>query len=199
MRAPSGEKREDFHTVEEFSEILGAIKNDAFRDLVIVSWDTGCRPQESLRVEARHFNAETRTWIFPKSESKTKKQARVVRSKGIELTMESLGGPEGVSKGGAIVIEQSLDALNQFAVLTHELAHELLHRNDRRASTSKTMRETEAESVAFVVCDAFGIQSELHSKDYIQLYGGTPEILSKSLEHIRRAAVEIIDGLKRSQ
>ena len=111
--------------------------------------------------------------------------------------MKSLNGAEGVSKGGAIVIEKSLDALNQFAVLTHELAHELLHRTDRRESTSKTMRETEAESVAFVVCDVFGIESQLHSSDYIQLYGGTPELLSGSLEHIRKAAVEIIDGLRR--
>ena len=78
MTAPSGERREDYHTEEEYEKILSAIANDAFRDLVIVSWDSGCRPQESLRVEARHFNAQTRTWIFPRSESKTKKQARIV-------------------------------------------------------------------------------------------------------------------------
>jgi hypothetical protein len=34
----------------------------------------------------------------------------------------------------------------------HEIAHELLHRGDRRADTSKHVRETEAHAVAFVVC-----------------------------------------------
>lgn len=121
---------------------------------------------------------------------------RLVQSKGIELKTESLDGAEGLSKGGVIVIEESLDAPKQFAVLAHEFAHELLHKTDRRASTTKTMRETEAESVAFVVCEAFGIESELHSSDYIQLYGGTPEILTESLNYIRKAAIEIIDGIE---
>ena len=41
------------------------------RDLLIVTWETGCRPQESLRVEARHVDLENQRWWFPVSESKT--------------------------------------------------------------------------------------------------------------------------------
>jgi hypothetical protein len=33
------------------------------------------------------------------------------------------------------------------------------HRGNRRALTSKTLRETEAEAVAFVVCQAIGLEN----------------------------------------
>lgn len=44
----------------------------------MVTWDTGCRPQESLRVEARHVDLERNRWVFPKSESKGKREPRIV-------------------------------------------------------------------------------------------------------------------------
>lgn len=78
MQAPSAERREQTISKDEYLRFLAAIPDEGFRDLVAVSWETGCRPQESLRVEARHFDAEKRMWIFPKSESKTKRKARVV-------------------------------------------------------------------------------------------------------------------------
>ena len=48
----------------------------------------------------------------------------------------------------------------------------MLHRGDRRTLTTKRVRETEAEAVAFVVCKAIGLQNGTAAKDYIQL--GTP-------------------------
>ena len=41
----------------------------------------------------------------------------LIRAKGISLEYEKLNGPEGVSKGGAIVIDTGLDAANEFSVL----------------------------------------------------------------------------------
>jgi len=38
----------------------------------------------------------------------------------------------------------------EFSTLVHEIAHEMLHRGDRRTLTTKQVRETEAESRAFV-------------------------------------------------
>jgi hypothetical protein len=54
------------------------------------------------------------------------------------------------------------------STLTHEIAHEMLHRGDRRALTIKQVRETEAEAVAFVVCQAVGLETGTASADYIQ-------------------------------
>jgi hypothetical protein len=39
----------------------------------------------------------------------------------------------------------------EFSTLVHELAHEMLHKAERRTATTKTVRETEAEAIAFVV------------------------------------------------
>jgi hypothetical protein len=50
-----------------------------------------------------------------------------------------------------------------------EIGHELLHRGERRTLTTKQVRETEAEAVAFVVCQAIGLETGSSSADYIQL------------------------------
>jgi hypothetical protein len=39
----------------------------------------------------------------------------------------------------------------EFSALVHELAREMLHQVERGTATTKTVRETEAEAVAFVV------------------------------------------------
>ena len=124
------------------------------------------------------------------------KLRELIVSKGISLEYEKLNGPEGVSKGGTIIIDTELDPANEFSVLAHELAHELLHRGDRRESTTKTQRETEAEAVAFVVSQAFGVDTSARSNDYIQLYRGDSDLLAESLELIRSTSAEIISGLQ---
>ena len=43
-------------------------------------------------------------------------------------------------------------AAEEFATLVHEVAHALLHQDEGRIETSKSVRETDAEAVAFVVC-----------------------------------------------
>lgn len=128
---------------------------------------------------------------------KLAKLETLVRSRGIELTYEEhLGGAEGVSKGGKIVLRDGLSPAEQFSVLAHEFAHELLHRTERRKETTRKIRELEAEAVAFVVSKAAGLEAIGHSADYIQLYSGDKDLLMQSLEHIQRVASEIIASLE---
>lgn len=68
---PPGGKRERVITDDEWKDILSLVPDPAFRDLLLVTWETGCRPQESLIVEARHVDLQNSRWIFPVSESKT--------------------------------------------------------------------------------------------------------------------------------
>lgn len=72
----------------------------------------------------------------------------------------------------------------EFATLAHEVAHEMMHRDERRSTTSKRVRETEAEAVAFVVCSAIGLETGTAAQDYIGLYGGGAKLLNESLEYI---------------
>ena len=51
------------------------VRDEEFRDLLIVCWETGCRPQEALRVEGRHVDLEGGCWAFPVDEAKGKKHS----------------------------------------------------------------------------------------------------------------------------
>lgn len=59
----------------------------------------------------------------------------------------------------------------------------------------ETVRETEAEAVAFVVCEAAGLETGTASSDYIQLYQGDTDTLAASLERIQHAAAAIMAAL----
>ena len=61
------------------------------------------------------------------------------------------------------------------------------------------MQETEAEAVAFVVCQAVGLDTNTASSDYVQLYDGKKETLLESLERIQQTAADIIDNLMPEQ
>lgn len=72
MEQPKAGKRETIISQEEFERILSLVPSREFRDLLTVAWETGCRPQESLRVEARHVDLQASRWVFPESEGKGK-------------------------------------------------------------------------------------------------------------------------------
>lgn len=127
---------------------------------------------------------------------KVQKLEAVVRDRGIELVYEPhLGGADGRSEGGKIVVREGLSPAEQFAVLAHELGHELLHRTERRQETTRQIRELEAEAVAFVVAKAAGLDGTNRSADYIQLYAGDKRRLLESLDHIQRVASGILEEL----
>jgi hypothetical protein len=75
----------------------------------------------------------------------------------------------------------------EFSTLVHELAHEKLHRTDRRVDTTRTIRETEAEGVAFVVCQAIGLDTNTAAADYIKLYNGDRAITQSTAAEILTA------------
>ncbi len=78
LQMPASARREVCVTKDEFEQMLKLIESEWFRRLCVVAFETGCRPQELLRVEARHYDASNSRWVFPVSESKGKRQPRVV-------------------------------------------------------------------------------------------------------------------------
>ena len=108
----------------------------------------------------------------------------------ISLTYKPLAGAYGLSKGGAIEIEESLDTPGRCGVLVHELAHELLQHKANRETTTKEQRELEAESVAYAVLAHFGMN--LPSKFYLANYGITAEMLTAALHTISATTKQII-------
>ncbi len=118
---------------------------------------------------------------------------------GIEVEFsDALVSAHGLSEGGKIIVRKGLSAAEKFSVLAHELAHELLHR-DEDEQLSRTVRETEAEAVAFVVSQAVGLEAASAAADYIKLYQGSKETLLESLQRIRETAVEIIGAITKKE
>ena len=102
----------------------------------------------------------------------------------------------GMSCGGRIVILPGQEPAEEFSTLVHELAHEMLHKAERRTATTKTVRETEAEAIAFVVSQTIGLDAGRASADYIHLYHGNAALLTESLEVIQRTAGLILSALE---
>ena len=120
-------------------------------------------------------------------------------SKGIAVSYsEKIAPALGMSYGGRIALLPGQSKAETFSTLVHEAGHELLHRSERRTATTKTVRETEAEAVAFVVGKAVGLVNGSASADYIQLYKGNASLLAESLEVIQQTASVILAALEPS-
>ena len=118
----------------------------------------------------------------------------------IELEFkESIAPALGMSYGGKIAILPGQQPAEEFSTLVHELAHELLHKAERRIATTKTVRETEAEAIAFVVSQTIGLDAGRGSADYIHLYHGNAALLTESLEVIQRTSALILFAIETKQ
>lgn len=78
LEVPSAENREVVIRLTEFERLLTYVRDESFEDLLVTAWETGCRPQELLRVTANHVDASGQRWVFQRSESKMKRMSRVV-------------------------------------------------------------------------------------------------------------------------
>jgi hypothetical protein len=119
-----------------------------------------------------------------------------VGSQAIKLSYsEKIAPAKGLSSGKRITLLTGMQPAEEFSTLVHELAHEMLHRSERRTLTTKQVRETEAEAVAFVVCQSLGLETGTASADYIQLWNGSAKLLQESLEVVQRTAAVILGGI----
>ena len=104
-----------------------------------------------------------------------------------------------MSYGGRIAILPGQAPAEEFTTLVHELAHEMLHKSERRTATTKTVRETEAEAIAFVVSQTIGLDSGRASADYIHLYHGNAALLAESLEVVQKTSALILSAIETEQ
>jgi hypothetical protein len=138
---------------------------------------------------------EPPNWKSPEKDAELMNRLiQFATNKGIQVQIKSIGhNIQGVSLGGKIVIDPEAGT----KTLIHEIAHELLH-HEANASPNRSIRELEAESVAYVVGKHFGLDG-LSSPNYNALHGATATLIIQHLESIRNIACEIIDVLDKGQ
>lgn len=98
----------------------------------------------------------------------------------------------------------SIDPVNEDAVKTaiHELAHSRHHSiaetDQKNLHKDQATREVEAESIAFVVCEHFGLDTADYSFGYLGSWSSNKELpeLKASLQVIRDGALQIINELE---
>ncbi|MFX4303649.1 ArdC-like ssDNA-binding domain-containing protein [Alicyclobacillus tolerans] len=96
----------------------------------------------------------------------------------------------------SIALLKSLDERHKSKTLIHEWAHGLLHVPSEEKVVTK-IRELEAESVAFVVADALGLDTSSYSFGYIAHWSGENALdqLKASGMRIQKAANRILDSI----
>ena len=98
-----------------------------------------------------------------------------------------------------ILINEGMDELQNIKTAIHEIAHATLHDIDKDASErpDRRTREVQAESVAYAVCQHYGLDTSDYSFGYIAGWSSGKELaeLKGSLETIRSTAAKLIDTI----
>ncbi len=102
-----------------------------------------------------------------------------------------------------IAIDEGMSELQTLKTAIHEIAHAKLHDinlnapKDEQPRADRRTREVEAESVAYAVCQHYGLDTSDYSFGYLAGWSSGRELseLKGSLETIRAAAAEIINSI----
>lgn len=96
-----------------------------------------------------------------------------------------------------IIIDSSLSEIQTVKTLIHELAHSRLHSSvcDGEKKKTREQKELEAESVAYIVCSYFNLDTSDYSFPYILSWSAEKfrEILKDSMSDIQKVSSYIIE------
>lgn len=126
----------------------------------------------------------------------------VAENLGINVTQTDARGSErGYSAGNHINMTSTVEGAGEVSTLVHELAHELMHWKKSSifyqgddVKIDKTMKELQAESVAYVVMKHYGLPVQ-HQPTYIAMWKGSKEKILANLKIISNVAKFIIDEI----
>ena len=102
-----------------------------------------------------------------------------------------------------IAVQENMSESQTLKTMVHEVAHSLLHNKELNKDIDapvkdRNTKEVEAESIAYMVCQHFGIDTSDYSFGYIAGWSSGKEMteLKASLDTIRRTASELITGIE---
>ena len=128
----------------------------------------------------------------------------MIEEQGYRFSLSPLQGPNGVTRPGGkqVIVEAELPGAQLTKTTIHELAHVLMHADDGHIDCRGRV-EVEAESVAYVVCAAVGLETSAYSIPYVagwaQATASPEETLLRTGERIVATARRILAVLDRSE
>ena len=117
-------------------------------------------------------------------------------SLGYEVVRDQRGSENGYCDflNKQIAVRPDVSTAQAVKTLIHELGHALLHANGPVAS--REVAEVEVESVAFIVCDALGLNSGNYSFPYVSRWAeGSTELIRETAERAIGCAKTILAEL----
>ena len=117
---------------------------------------------------------------------------------GFEVIREQKGSENGYCDflNKKIAVRPDVAPAQAVKTLVHELAHALLHSEDR--PNTAAIAEVEVESVAYIVCDAIGLDTSDYSFAYVARWSeGSIDFLRETGERVVGCAKQILEGLAR--
>lgn len=127
----------------------------------------------------------------------------MIEEHGYEFSFGPLGGPNGQTRPTTrqVVVEESLGEAQRTKTTVHELAHVLMHATEGEI-TCRGRSEVEAESVAYVVCGAAGLDTSPYSVAYVARWAESTADPDRTLlataERIVSVARRILERFDRS-
>jgi hypothetical protein len=113
-------------------------------------------------------------------------------------TEETRSGLEGYTShvGKRIALSDKLGIDAQLAVLLHEAAHALLHKDSAEYVAHRGLAETEAESAAYVLAGLLGLDLDASSISYVAGWANSkPEVLQAAAQNVLKAVNTIAAGI----
>lgn len=104
-----------------------------------------------------------------------------------------------------IAVQENMSESQTLKTMVHEVAHSMLHNKEinrddliEEPAKDRNTKEVEAESVAYTVCQHFGIDTSDYSFGYIAGWSSGKDMkeLKSSLDTIRKTASELITGIE---
>ena len=94
-----------------------------------------------------------------------------------------------------IAVRPDVSSVQAVKTLVHELAHALLHGEDRRKS--REVAEIEVESVAYIVCNAIGLDSGDYSFAYVARWAdGSTHLIKETGERVMACAKGVLSQME---
>ena len=124
---------------------------------------------------------------------------RAVSAYPVELVGDLPEGTKGLFRRGELIaIREGMPEGQTVKTALHELAHSRLHDGDPEGMPDRAMREVQAESVAYAVSAALGLDTSGYSFGYVASWavGKTDEEMRACLQVVRDAAKAMVEDLQ---